>query len=82
MTAHTDASVCVAAQGVDIVLIGANPISRPAVVSNKNGSLPAALTAKYVAPGVKNIIVSEKEKVLSFFPPGQGENNPQEVTQA
>jgi translation initiation factor 2B subunit (eIF-2B alpha/beta/delta family) len=82
LTVHTDASVGVAAQGVDIVLIGANLISRTAAVSNKVGSLPAILTAKYVTPRVKVVILSEKEKVLPFLPPGQKENNPQEVIQA
>jgi hypothetical protein len=60
--------VGVAAQGVDIVLIGANLTSRTAAVSNKDCSLPAVLTAKYVAPGVKIVILYKKEKVLSFFP--------------
>jgi hypothetical protein len=60
--------VGVAAQGVDIVLIGANLTSSTAAVGNKDCSLPAVLTAKYVAPGVKIVILYKKEKVLSFFP--------------
>jgi translation initiation factor 2B subunit (eIF-2B alpha/beta/delta family) len=82
LTVCTDASVGVAAQGVDIVLMGANIISSTAAVSNKVGSLPAVLTAKYVAPGVEVVILSEKEKLLPFLPPDQEENNPQEVIQA
>jgi translation initiation factor 2B subunit (eIF-2B alpha/beta/delta family) len=82
VTVHTDASVAVAARGIDIVLIGADLIDRTAAVSNKVGSLPTILTARYIAPQAKIVALSEKEKVLPFSPPGSEENEPQEVTQA
>ncbi|KAI8680274.1 Nudix hydrolase domain-containing protein [Fusarium keratoplasticum] len=79
---YTDASVGVAAKDVDVVLIGADLIDKTANVSNKTGSLPAVLTAKHVSPKSKIVVLSEKEKVLPFNPPGQEENDPCEVTQA
>ncbi|RBR14034.1 hypothetical protein FVER53590_04291 [Fusarium verticillioides] len=79
---HTDASVGIAAKDIDIVLIGADLIDRTAAVSNKVGSLPAVLTAKYVSQKAKIIVLSEKEKVLPFAPPGQEENDACEVMQA
>ncbi|KAF4451754.1 putative transcriptional regulatory protein C3C7.04 [Fusarium austroafricanum] len=82
LTIHTDASVGVAAKGVDIVLIGADLIDKTAAVSNKVGSLPAVLTAKYISPRAKIVTLAEKEKVLPFAPPGQEDNDPHEVMQA
>ncbi|KAF4986217.1 hypothetical protein FDECE_16065 [Fusarium decemcellulare] len=82
LSVFTDASVSAAAQNVDMVLLGADLIDRTANVSNKTGSLPAVLTAKHISPNVKVVALSEKEKVLPFNPPGQEENDPQEVTQA
>ncbi|KAF5614710.1 translation initiation factor eIF-2B subunit family [Fusarium tjaetaba] len=79
---HTDASVGIAAKDIDIVLIGADLIDKTAAVSNKVGSLPAVLTAKYVSQKAKIIVLSEKEKVLPFAPPGQEENDACEVMQA
>ncbi|KAL7760061.1 hypothetical protein ACKLNR_010151 [Fusarium oxysporum f. sp. zingiberi] len=79
---HTDASVGIAAKDIDIVLIGADLIDKTAAVSNKVGSLPVVLTAKYVSPKAKIVILSEKEKVLPFAPPGQEENDSCEVMQA
>ncbi|QKD52865.2 uncharacterized protein FOBCDRAFT_238926 [Fusarium oxysporum Fo47] len=79
---HTDASVGIAAKDIDIVLIGADLIDKTAAVSNKVGSLPVVLTAKYMSPKAKIVILSEKEKVLPFAPPGQEENDSCEVMQA
>lgn len=79
---YTDASASVAAKDVNVVLIGADLIDKMANVSNKTGSLPAVLTAKHVSPKSKIVVLSEKEKVLPFNPPGQEENDPHEVTQA
>ncbi|RSL57357.1 hypothetical protein CEP54_008343 [Fusarium duplospermum] len=79
---YTDASVGVAAKDVDVVLIGADLIDKTANVSNKTGSLPAVLTANHVSPKSKIVVLSEKEKVLPFNPPGQEENDPCEVMQA
>ncbi|KAF4426688.1 transcriptional regulatory [Fusarium acutatum] len=79
---HTDASVGIAAKDIDIVLIGADLIDKTAAVSNKVGSLPAVLTAKYVSLKAKIVVLSEKEKVLPFAPPGQEENDSCEVMQA
>ncbi|KAI2607880.1 nagb/rpia/CoA transferase-like protein [Hypoxylon sp. NC1633] len=82
---YTDASVALAAGGVDIVLLGADRISSAGDVSNKVGSLPAVLSQRHVAPSAKVIIISETEKIAS---PGLAEehaaeeNNPIEVTQA
>ncbi|KAG8350674.1 hypothetical protein FVEN_g11117 [Fusarium venenatum] len=69
---HTDASVGIVARGIDIVLTGANLIDRTAAVSNKVGSLPTILTARYIAPQAKVVALSEKEKLFPFSPPGQG----------
>ena len=82
VTVYTDASVGVAARGIDIVLIGADLTDGIAAVSNKVGSLPTILTAKYAAPQAKIVVLLEKEKVLPFPPPEQEENDPSEVTQA
>ncbi|KAF4961288.1 hypothetical protein FGADI_306 [Fusarium gaditjirri] len=79
---HTDASVGIAAKDIDIVLIGADLIDKTAAVSNKVGSLPAVLTTKYVSPKAKIVVLSEKEKVLPFAPPGQEANDSCEVMQA
>lgn len=42
----TDASAAMAAKGADVVLLGADRIASSGAVSNKTGSLPAALGAK------------------------------------
>ncbi|KAH6880503.1 hypothetical protein B0T10DRAFT_565725 [Thelonectria olida] len=85
VTVFTDASVGAAAQDVDVVLLGADVIDKQGNVSNKTGSLPAALVAKYVSPGVKVLVVSQREKVLPFDdddgPPGE-EDDAQEIVQS
>ncbi|KAL4925994.1 translation initiation factor eIF-2B subunit family protein [Aspergillus undulatus] len=60
---YTDASSAIAAANVDIVLLGADRISRSKGVSNKTGSLPVVLSAKHVAPNAKIVVLSELEKV-------------------
>ncbi|KAL3479367.1 hypothetical protein BJX99DRAFT_222504 [Aspergillus californicus] len=59
----TDASAAIAAKGVDIVLLGADRISRTKGVSNKTGTLPVILSAKLLAPKAKIVVLSELEKV-------------------
>jgi translation initiation factor 2B subunit (eIF-2B alpha/beta/delta family) len=82
VTVFTDAAAGVASQGADLLLLGADLIDRHGNVSNKTGSLPAVLAARHVCPEVKVVVVSEKEKVLPFEPPGHEENDGSEVTAA
>ncbi|KAH7130011.1 hypothetical protein B0J13DRAFT_627143 [Dactylonectria estremocensis] len=82
VTVYTDASVGLAAEDVDVVLIGADLIDNKGNVSNKTGSLPAVLAAKHVSPSVKVVALFDMEKVLPFEPPVKEENDPQEVVQA
>lgn len=63
LSLYTDASAAVASSDVDVVLIGADRISATRGVSNKTGSLPAALSARYISPGVKVLVLSDSEKV-------------------
>ncbi|KAI1387111.1 nagb/rpia/CoA transferase-like protein [Hypoxylon trugodes] len=65
VTIYTDASSALAAESVDIVVLGADRISSTGDVSNKIGSLPLVLSQKHVAPKAKVIILSETEKVAS-----------------
>ncbi|KAI9375478.1 hypothetical protein BJX61DRAFT_128704 [Aspergillus egyptiacus] len=60
---YTDASAAIAAKDVDIVLLGADRISRKRGVSNKTGSLPVVLSTKHVVPSAKIVVLSELEKV-------------------
>ncbi|KAG7120677.1 hypothetical protein HYQ44_020202 [Verticillium longisporum] len=75
ITVYSDASAAIASQGVDIVLLGADLISREGDVSNKTGSLPAVLSARHVSPGVQVVVISEREKILPFAAPGHAEEN-------
>ncbi|KAI5923450.1 translation initiation factor eIF-2B subunit family protein [Camillea tinctor] len=85
ITLYSDASAALAARNIDILVLGADRISSAGDVSNKIGSLPAVLSARYVAPGAKIVILSESEKIAS---PGSmdehepEENNPAELTRA
>ncbi|RYP55109.1 hypothetical protein DL768_000228 [Monosporascus sp. mg162] len=85
ITLYTDSSAAIAAAGVDIVVIGADRISSDADVSNKTGSLPTVLSARYVTPKAKVIILSETDKIAG---PGSidehvvEDNDPLEVTKA
>lgn len=63
VTLYTDASAAIAAQGADVLLLGADRISSEGDVSNKTGTLPVALSARHVSPATKIIVVSEVEKI-------------------
>ncbi|KAJ5884399.1 hypothetical protein N7504_011971 [Penicillium tannophilum] len=63
VTVHTDASAALASTNVDLVLLGADLISSSGCVSSKTGSLPAVLSAKYISPNAKVLILSGLEKV-------------------
>ncbi|KAL5341127.1 hypothetical protein BJX70DRAFT_386942 [Aspergillus crustosus] len=63
LTLYSDSSAALAARGVDIVLLGADRISRSKGVSNKIGSLPVVLGAKHHTPTAKVVVLSELEKV-------------------
>jgi translation initiation factor 2B subunit (eIF-2B alpha/beta/delta family) len=77
---YTDASAAVAAQGIDLLLLGADLIDSDGSVSNKTGSLPAVLAAKHVSPSAKVIVLAEKEKVLPLGRPYHPElNDPAEL---
>jgi len=73
----SDASAALAAEGVDLVVIGADRIASTGAVSNKTGSLPAILSARHVTAAkeapAKIIVLGESEKIA---PPG----NPEEHT--
>ncbi|TPX13685.1 uncharacterized protein E0L32_005888 [Thyridium curvatum] len=85
ITIYTDASAAIAAEGVDIVLIGADRIASSGAVSNKTGSLPAVLSAKHVSPSAKTVVLGESEKVA---PPGDPrehvveDNDPMQLVRA
>ncbi|KAI1758033.1 hypothetical protein F4782DRAFT_8863 [Xylaria castorea] len=85
VTIYSDASVALAARGVDIVVIGADRISSAGDVSNKIGSLPAVLAARYVNPNVKVLVLSDTEKIAgpgSMEEHSNEENDASELTQA
>ncbi|KAI0174298.1 hypothetical protein BJ166DRAFT_511727 [Pestalotiopsis sp. NC0098] len=63
VTLYTDASAAIAAQGADVLLLGADRISSEGDVSNKTGTLPVALSTRHVSPATKIIVVSEVEKI-------------------
>lgn len=63
VTVHTDASAALASTNVDLVLLGADVISSSGFVSSKTGSLPAVLSAKYISPNAKVLVLSGLEKV-------------------
>ncbi|KAJ5627270.1 hypothetical protein N7528_004697 [Penicillium herquei] len=82
LTIHTDASAAIASANVDLVLLGADRISSCGSLSNKTGSLPAVLSAKYVSPNVKVLVFSGLEKVAAPDTEGHHEaeeNDPGEV---
>ncbi|KAI1074228.1 nagb/rpia/CoA transferase-like protein [Whalleya microplaca] len=85
VTLYSDASAALAADAVDIVVIGADRISSAGDVSNKIGSLPAILSQRHMAPNAKVVILSESEKIASPGPMSEHpaeENNPKELVQA
>ncbi|KAJ5742454.1 uncharacterized protein N7511_011473 [Penicillium nucicola] len=62
LAVYTDASVAMASQGVDFLLLGADRISAEGSVCNKIGSYPAILTVKQVS-SASVLVLSELEKV-------------------
>ncbi|RWA14840.1 hypothetical protein EKO27_g314 [Xylaria grammica] len=75
VTLYSDASVALAAHGIDLVLLGADRISSSGDVSNKIGSLPAVLSARYVTPNAKVLVLSDTEKIAG---PGSMEEHDSE----
>ncbi|KAI0133705.1 hypothetical protein BJ170DRAFT_678637 [Xylariales sp. AK1849] len=63
VTLYSDASASLAAEGVDMILLGADRISSVGDVSNKTGSLPAVLSTRHVTPEAKVVVLSEVEKI-------------------
>ncbi|KAI0440925.1 hypothetical protein F4803DRAFT_525560 [Xylaria telfairii] len=85
VTIYSDASVALAARGVDIILLGADRIDSAGDVINKIGSLPTVLTARYINPEVKVLVLSDGEKIAGSNSTGQysiEENSPSELTRA
>jgi translation initiation factor 2B subunit (eIF-2B alpha/beta/delta family) len=78
-----DSSVAMLSQNIDIVLLGADRISSSGDISNKMGSLAAAVCAKVISPAAKVVVVSESDKIAK---PGlmeehaPEENDQKEVT--
>nr|WNZ75426.1 hypothetical protein [Trichoderma harzianum] len=79
ITIHTDAGAALASKDAHVLLLGADLIDKSGNLSNKTGSLPAVLSAKHASPDVKVVVLSEKEKVLPFDPPGHEENDSEEL---
>ncbi|KAI1131116.1 hypothetical protein F5Y10DRAFT_234282 [Nemania abortiva] len=83
VTLYSDASVALAARDVDLVLFGADRISSAGDVSNKIGSLPTVLTARYVSPNIKIVVLSDTEKIAgpgSIDEHGSEENSHSELS--
>lgn len=83
---YTDASAALAAKDADVLLIGADRISSSKGVSNKTGSLPAVLSARYVRPSIEVAVLSDLEKVEGLNEAGvestPEENDPVEVVES
>lgn len=79
---YTDASSAIASRDIDFLLLGADRISADGSVSNKTGSLPAVLSARYASPRCKVVVLSELEKVAITEEHGLEENDSQEVLDA
>lgn len=80
VTVYTDAQAALAAQEVDLVLLGADIVSAAGDVCNKAGSLPAVLSAKHVSPGAKVVVVADRDKVWHRAAPEPEEGWRGEVT--
>lgn len=82
VTVYPDAAIALAARGVDMLLLGADRIGETGEVSNKLGSLSAAIVTKDVCPTARVVVLSESEKIAL---PGRAEehlveeNDPGEV---
>jgi translation initiation factor 2B subunit (eIF-2B alpha/beta/delta family) len=61
---ESDCSVAMLAKDIDIVLLGADRISRSGCVSNKMGSFAAVLCARALAPNAEVVILSESDKIV------------------
>lgn len=72
ITLYSDASAALASSNIDVMLLGADRIAASGAVSNKTGSLPAALSAKHVSPLVKTIVLGESDKIAR---PGRPEDH-------
>lgn len=59
----TDAQMALAAYKIDFLLLGADRIGSDGSVSNKIGSLPAALSVRHISPKAKIVVASEIYKV-------------------
>jgi translation initiation factor 2B subunit (eIF-2B alpha/beta/delta family) len=66
-----DSAVGTASRNIDILLLGADRIASCGDVSNKSGSLAAALCAKHQNPSVTIVVVSDTEKIAA---PGREEH--------
>lgn len=85
ITLYSDASAALAAQDVDIVLLGADRIAGSGAVSNKIGSLPAVLCAKQPGSVAKVVVLGETDKIASPGDPQQHvmeDNDPSQLTGA
>lgn len=59
----TDAQMALAAKDIDFLLLGADRIGSDGSVSNKIGSLPAALSVRHISPKARIVVASEIYKV-------------------
>lgn len=76
---YTDASAAIASADVDILALGADLIDRDGNVCNKVGSLPAVLSGKHISPRAEVVVLTERDKILPYDPPGHEENDPREL---
>ncbi|KAK4119082.1 nagb/rpia/CoA transferase-like protein, partial [Parathielavia appendiculata] len=72
ITIYTDASAALASSDIDLLVLGADRIAASGAVSNKTGSLPAALSAKHVSPTAKVVVLGESDKIA---PPGRPDDH-------
>ncbi|KAI1326769.1 translation initiation factor eIF-2B subunit family protein [Xylariaceae sp. FL0255] len=85
ITIYSDAAAAQAAEGVDLVVLGADRVSSAGDISNKIGSLPAVLTARHVSPATKIVILSDTDKIAgpgSMQEHKSEENDASELSQA
>jgi translation initiation factor 2B subunit (eIF-2B alpha/beta/delta family) len=81
MVAAPDTHVCVLAKTADILLIGADRVSGEGDISNKMGSLAAAMAIKTLSNG-NVVVVTEKDKIArpgSLEEHKEEDNDPDEV---
>ncbi|KAM7184314.1 hypothetical protein V8F20_012282 [Naviculisporaceae sp. PSN 640] len=74
ITLFTDGSAALASQNVDIVLVGADRVASNGSVSNKTGTLPAVLSARYITSATptskpaKVLVLTESDKIAPSVP--------------